>query len=176
MKKTAIGAVVCLTAVLVLSVPFASAGGTPPGLEGFVRGLVATGISEHHQELDFSIEPGYCYSFALPAVQKPVRIDVSFSLLNAATQTPSELMSALVNNDPASYQMTWIGTNSDGTQMGSNSQSPELVHVIASIYGEASPIVNANLVVDDITAGTLKICQMHDTTWLTGHYKVNLWY
>jgi hypothetical protein len=173
LRKITISMVICLVAVLVLSVSFAQAGGNPPGLKKFVENLVAAGIAEQHAELDFSVEPGGCYSFALPAVQKPVRIDVSFSLLNGGTQTPSELMSALVNKDPSSGQMTWIGTSNDGTQQGSNSLSGTQ---IAFIFGGASPTVNATLEVDDLSAGTLKICQNQNTTSLTGHYKANLWY
>ena len=55
---------------------------------------IQTILSAHHQELSFDVAPGSSASFALPKTQWPVRIDVSFSLLNAATQTPSDCASS----------------------------------------------------------------------------------
>jgi len=127
----------------------------------------------HFQQLTFTIAPGGSQSFALPAKQVPVRIEVTFSLLNAGTQTPSEIMYAVVNQDPQSGQMTWVGTNNDGTQNGANSLSST---DIAHIFGGASPTVNATLAVDNLGAGTLKLTQNAATTILPGHYVVDLWF
>jgi hypothetical protein len=46
----------------------------------------------------------------LPGPYLPVHVTVSFSLENGGTQTPSELMSALVNWDGKSDRITWIGS------------------------------------------------------------------
>jgi len=127
----------------------------------------------HFQQLTFTIAPGGSQSFALPSKQVPVRIEVTFSLLNAGTQTPSEIMYAVVNQDPQSGQMTWVGTNNDGTQSGANSISST---DIAHIFGGASPTVNATLAVDNLGAGTLKLTQNAATTILSGHYIVDLWF
>ncbi len=127
----------------------------------------------HFQQLTFTIAPGGSQSFMLPAKQAPVRIEVTFSLLNGGTQTPSEIMYAVVNQDPSSSQMTWVGTNNDGTQSGATSISAT---EIAHIFGGASPTVNATLAVDSLTMGTLKITQNATTTILSGHYIVDLWF
>jgi len=127
----------------------------------------------HFQQLTFTIVPGGSQSFALPAKQVPVRIEVTFSLLNAGTQTPSEVMYAVVNQDPASGQMTWVGTNNDGTQSGANSLTSS---AIAHIFGGLNPTVNATLAVDNPGVGTLKLTQNAATTILSGHYIVDLWF
>ncbi len=127
----------------------------------------------HFQQLTFTIAPGGSQSFGLPAKQVPVRIEVTFSLLNNGTQTPSEVMYAVVNQDPLSGQMTWVGTNNDGTQKGENSISST---DIAHIFGGASPTVNATLAVDNLGAGTLKLTQNAATTIIPGHYIVDLWF
>jgi hypothetical protein len=124
-------------------------------------------------QLTFTVAPGGSQSFALPAMQVPVRIEVTFSLLNGGTQTPSEIMYAVVNKDPSSGQISWVGTNNDGTQSGATSLSAT---DIAHIFGGASPTVNATLAVDSAAAGTLKITQNAATTILPGHYVVDLWF
>jgi ABC-type dipeptide/oligopeptide/nickel transport system permease subunit len=171
---------ICLLVVLFTfaSVAFAKdpkppKGGHPPGLVDFVNDLIQEGLAQHHQELSFSLKPGESHSFDLPEVQGPVRVEVSFSLLNGGTQLPSEIMYAVVNKDPESGQMTWVGTNNDGTQKGSNSLAGTQ---IAFIFGGASSTVNAVLEVDDLEAGALKISQSSATTSVTGHYIVKLWY
>jgi hypothetical protein len=76
--------------------------------------------------------------FALPAVQVPIHVMVSESQLNGTTQSPSEVMEAIVNQDAHSLQMTWIGTNSDGSQSGSNSLATQ---VIAKLWAPAPGIL-----------------------------------
>ena len=119
-------------------------------------------------ELAFSLNPGESFSFALPAVQAPVRIEVSFTALNGGTQTPSELMYSVVNQDEQSQQMTWIGTSSDGSQIGTNSLANTQ---IASIGGG-----NAVLEIDSLANRTVKITQSANRTSIAGHYIVHLWY
>jgi hypothetical protein len=130
--------------------------------------VTLTPATDHYQELAFSINPGESYSFALPDVQAPVRIEVSFSSFNGGTQTPSEIMYAVMNQDQQSGQMTWIGTSSDGNQLGSNSLDDTQ---IASIGGG-----NAVLEVDSLANHTVKISQNANRTTLPGHYIVHLWY
>ncbi len=177
MKKTVMKIVISLVVGLafgtITSVTSVMADGNPPGLVNFVKGLVEEGLQAHHKELSFTIDPGGSYSFALPKMQAPVRIEVSFSLLNAGTQKPSEIMYAVVNQDPESGQMTWVGTNNDGSQQGSNSLDGT---AIARIYGGGSPTVNAILEVANLETGNVKISQSAETTILPGHYIVHLWY
>lgn len=134
-------------------------------------------LSAHHQELSFDVAPGASASFALPKTQWPIRIDVSFSLLNAGTQTPSEIMSALVNQDPQSSKITWIGTNNDASQQAGTTLTSATT-VIARICGGGCPTTNASLEVnsDATLPGTLKLAVNSATVTSQGHFKVNLWY
>ncbi|HXL21512.1 MAG TPA: hypothetical protein VOA78_03525 [Candidatus Dormibacteraeota bacterium] len=124
-------------------------------------------------ELRFILKPGASQTFILPAVQSPVRIDVSFTLLNGGTQEPSELMYAVVNQDPSSKQLTWIGTNNDGSTAGSSSLKGNL---IASIFGGGPPTTNASLEVASAPARTLVIKQNAATTIIPGHYIVRFYF
>lgn len=167
LRRSLIGLLVGLFVGLVLV--GSTAQGGPPGLETIVNAI----LEQHHTELTFSVAPGGSQSIALPETQGPVRIEVTFSLLNGGTQTPSEIMYAVVNQDPESLQMTWVGTNNDGSQQGSNS----IVDTqIALIYGGGAPTVNAALEVEDLALGTVRIWQNPGTTILDGNYVVNLWY
>jgi hypothetical protein len=124
-------------------------------------------------ELGFTLAPGGSQSFVVPAVQSPVRIEVSFTLANGGTQEPSELMYAVVNRDPSSKQFTWIGTNSDGSTSGSSSLKGAL---IASIFGGGPSTTNASLEVGSASVGTLAIKQNAATTRIPGHYIVKLYF
>ncbi len=135
-------------------------------------------LSAHHKELSFDVAPGASASFALPKTQWPVRIDVSFSLLNAGTQTPGEIMYAVVNQDPSSSKITWVGTNNDATQQAGSSLPSGSNPVIARICGGGCPVSNATLEVNSDTTlpGTLKLAVNSATVTVTGHFKVALWY
>lgn len=124
-------------------------------------------------ELRFTLKPGAKQDFVLPAIQSPVRIEVSFTLANGGTQEPSELMYAVVNQDPSSKQLTWIGTNNDGSTSGSSSLKGTL---IASIFGGAPPTTNASLEVAAAATRTLDIKQDAATTILPGRYVVRLYF
>ena len=55
-------------------------------------------------------------TFALPAADDPLRIDLDAISVNGGIQTPSEVFSALVNVDANGAGMSWIGTRSDGSR------------------------------------------------------------
>jgi hypothetical protein len=137
-----------------------------------------TVLSGHHLELSFDVAPGSAASFPLPKTQSPVRIDVSFSLLNAVTQLPSEIMFAVVNQDPSSSRISWVGTNNDATQQAGTSIPSGSGPLIARICGTVCPITNAALEVNsDLTQpGTLKLTVNAATVIVPGHFKVNLWF
>ncbi len=100
-----------------------------------------------------------------------MRIDISFSLLNGGTQTPSEIMYAVVNYDPQSEEMTWVGTNNDGTSQSGTSLSGT---VIVNIFGGAAPTVNASLEVGNLAKRELTLKQSAGS--LNGTYTVTMWY
>lgn len=124
-------------------------------------------------ELRFTLKPGGSQTFVLPAVQSPVRIEVSFTAANGGTQEPSELMYAVVNQDPSSKQITWIGTNNDGSASGSSSLKGNL---IARIFGGGPPTTNASLEVVTAATRTLAIKQNAATTSIPGHYIVRFYF
>jgi hypothetical protein len=132
-------------------------------------------IGAHHSELSFDIPPGGQAAFPLPKVQHPVRVEVSFSLLNQGTQTPSEVMYAVVNQDPLSGQMTWVGTNNDASMQAGNTPASTL---IAQICGGTCPTVNASLIAQPLAQppGNLVLQQNASTTIVPGHYVVHLWF
>jgi hypothetical protein len=147
-----------------------------PGLGGRLGGVLTLGnfrpTGKQSGELTFTLEPGATRNFNLPAGQGPVRIDVSFTLANGGAQETSELMSAVVNRDADSKQITWIGTNSDGSTAGSSSLKGK---TIASILG-GEHSARASLEVVDATAGTLGIRQDARTTTKAGKYVVKMYY
>ncbi len=130
-------------------------------------------ISNHFKEITFSLDPGASFSFALPKKQVPVRIEITFTLENAGTQTPSEIMFAVVNQDPVSNQMTWVGTNNDASSQASTTLTSM---VIANIFGGGAPTVNASLMVDDLSTSMLKVLQDAAHTAAKWHYVVHLWF
>ncbi len=174
MRKIAVVVAVALLTLLLFGTLIAGIRmqGGPSG-----PGIKPADSTSHYQQLSFVIKPGGSESLALPpeAVRTgcAVRIDVSFSLHNAGTQKPSEIMCAVVNRDPESHQITWIGTNNDGTSKGSSSTDGR---AIAHIYGGASPTVNASLEVGDAAAGTLMLTQNASTTARPGYYCVTIWH
>jgi len=125
------------------------------------------------QEIRFTLQPGGSHDFVLPVVQNPVRIEVSFTLNNGGTQEPSELMYAVVNQDPSSKQMTWIGTNSDGSASGSSSLKGAM---IARIFGGSAPTTNASMNVANAATRTLSIEQNSSTTAKPGEYVIRLYF
>jgi len=136
-------------------------------------------ISAHHDEQNFSIAPGGSASFAIPNTQEPVFIAVSETVLNGGTQLPSEIMSAVVNQDPSSFKFTWVGTNSDATMQAGTSTPSGSNPLIAKICGGVGCLVtNFTLEVNSDTTlpGTLKLTSSANTVGLTAHFKVNLWY
>ena len=133
--------------------------------------IAATISTSGVQELRFTLNPGATTTFTLPAKQSPVRIAISETLNNGGTQIPTELMQALVNQDPKSLQFTWIGTNSDGSVTAGTSLSGT---TIARIVCGSSSCTIATLSVASTSAGTLEITQNSATTSLPGQYVVKI--
>ena len=132
-------------------------------------------IENHHTELAFTLAPGQSFSFPLPKKQSPIRIEVTVSRMNGGTQKPTEIMYTVVNQDPVSNSMTWIGTSSDGTVLASNSLD-STDGVIAVICGGACPTFDDRLLVDNLSNSTVKIESNAVTVAATSSYVVHLWY
>jgi hypothetical protein len=127
-------------------------------------------------QIKFTLTPGGSKAFTLPKITSPMRIEISAPSTNGGVQTPSELMWALVNWDSGtngSNQVTWIGTSSDGSTLGSNSaQGPTIAH----IYGGSSSTIISSLIVSDAATGTLQVTRSSTTTTGNGNYVVRIYY
>ncbi|MCL5021888.1 MAG: hypothetical protein M1497_00690 [Nitrospirae bacterium] len=161
-----------------------SQGGVPPGqpfqnLQNQINALKTlindNLIGNHHIELTFDLDPGASFSFPLPKKQSPVRIEVTVSRMNGGTQTPTEIMYAVVNQDPVSNEMTWIGTNSDGSVVATNTLD-STDDVIAVICGGACPTYDDRLLVNDLSDSTVKIESNAATVSVKSSYVVHLWF
>jgi hypothetical protein len=97
-----------------------------------------------------------------------VRNEISYSALNGTTPSPTELMWALVNQDPKSLQITWLGTNGDGSRITGGSQHG--LNLIAKLSNGI-----ASLVVVSVKDGTLAVAQSPTVT-VAGSYVVSVWY
>jgi len=131
-------------------------------------------ITLNIREFRFFLKPGGSYTFPLPKVDSPIRIEISSPSTNGGVQTPSELMWALVNRDSGSQQITWIGSNSDGSALGSNSLTGS--GILANIYGGSAPTTIASLIVANAAAGTLSVTQSATTTTISGRYVVRMYF
>jgi len=81
-------------------------------------------------------------------------------------------MYAVVNYDSGSGQFTWVGTDSDGAQRGSNSiQSSALATITCG-----SGCVIATLGVASPQAATLKITTNAATSIITERFIVSMWF
>ena len=96
-------------------------------LMGFLALALTAGACAGHRRYTLIIARGTTAKVKLPVLDRPVRVEVSASLHNGATQTPSALMSAQVNEDSSSQQCTFVGTNSDGTQSAGTTLSTTTV-------------------------------------------------
>jgi len=144
---------------------------------GIVLQTLASAVQEptltvKELQLSFMLAPGGSRTFTLPNVKSPIRIEVSFPTTNGGVQEPSEVMWALVNRDSGNGNITWIGTNSDGTSLGSNSlQSTDIANITCG-----SDCTITSLSVANASAGQLVMTQNADTTSITCAYIVRLYY
>ena len=127
-------------------------------------------------DMRFTLSPAGTQTFNLPNVATPIRIEISSPSSNGSTQNPSELMTALVNWDngsSGSHQITWIGTNSDGSTVGSNSGKSA---TIASIFAGSSTSAVSLLKVFTASAGQVQITRNAAVTSAAGNYVVRIYY
>ena len=125
-----------------------------------------------HQRLSFVVAPGGSHAFKLPAANDPVRIDIVSPSTNGGVQTPSEVFSALVNVDANHAGMSWIGTNSDGSQSGNSTiHSTDITNLVCG-----SNCVIAWLRVKSVSARTVVLKANAATSIIRERYVVNIWY
>ena len=103
---------------------------------------------------------------------KPVRIDVSVNFTNGTTVLPTELMSALFEQNTTTGTVTFFGTNSDGAELANNTISST---VLASLVVPGQPTPDAILIVTTPPPFQLGIYQYPQTT-ANGTYSVTITY
>ena len=125
-----------------------------------------------HQRLTFVVPPGGSFVFKLPATNDPVTIDIASPSTNGGIQTPSEVFSALINANGNNSGMSWIGTNSDGSQSGNST-----IHTtdVANLVCGPGCVI-AWLRVKSIPAHTLILTANAKTSIIRERYVVNIWY
>ena len=125
-----------------------------------------------HTRLTVTLAPGSSYTFNLPKANDPVKVDLDKVSTNGALQTPSELFSALVNVDKNGAGMSWIGTNSDGTQNGSSTiAGTDIANLVCG-----SGCVIASLNVASVANHTVVLSANAATSDINETYVINIWY
>jgi hypothetical protein len=132
--------------------------------------IVVTGPD--HQRITVTLAPGASATIKVPAANRPVRIDLAKVSTNGGVQTPSEVFSALVNVDMNGAGMSWIGTNSDGSQRASSTISS---HNITNLVCGANCII-ATLNVKSIAHHTVALRTNPNTSRIRETYVINIWY
>jgi hypothetical protein len=125
-----------------------------------------------HQRVTVTLAPGASATIKIPAANRPVRIDLAKVSINGGVQTPSEVFSALVNVDMNGAGMSWIGTNSDGSQQAGSTIS---THNITNLFCGASCII-ATLNVQSIAQHTVLLRTNPNTTRIKSKFVINIWY
>jgi hypothetical protein len=125
-----------------------------------------------HQRLTFVVVPGHSHTFTLPLANDPIRIDLDKISTNGGVQNPSEVFSALVNVDGNHAGMSWIGTNSDGSQAASStSRGSDITNLVCG-----SSCVVASLEVGSVSHRTVVLRTNAGTSSIKEKYVVNIWY
>src|SRR5215472_15250180 len=101
----------------------------------------------------------------------PIRIDLDKVSTNGGLQNPSEVFSALVNVDANHAGMSWIGTNSDGTQHANSTIFSGTITQL--VCGGACTI--ATLHVGSVVAHTVVLTTNPATSIIRETYVVNIW-
>jgi hypothetical protein len=120
----------------------------------------------------FTLNPGGKFIFSLPSTQRPIFIMISLQSTAGGTQTPSEVFYAVLDQNPNSGQLTWIGTNSDGSQSAGTTVS---TFTICSAWAGSPPSFVAQLTVNGaMTSNQLEVSQSNVTTTHPIHYTVTM--
>jgi hypothetical protein len=129
----------------------------------------ATGRDPDHQQFTFTLAPGTSYAFALPERDVPISIDIAATSSSGDIQAPSQVFSALIDVDKDDVGMSWIGTNSNGSQSASSTTSRT---DIANLVCGTNCLI-ASLDADIGSPGTVVL----ETDAATSEtYAVNVWY
>jgi len=125
-----------------------------------------------HERLAFTLKPGGSYTFTLPAANDPLQIDIDHVSTNGGLQSPSELFSALLNVDSNGAGMSWIGTNSNGSETGNNSSNTAN---ITNEYCGPSSCVVASLYVGNVLHRTVRL-KATKNSGVKETFVINIWY
>jgi hypothetical protein len=124
-----------------------------------------------HERITFTVTPGTGQFFTLPATNDPMRVDLDLVSSHGAVQTPSEVFSALINDDNNNAGMSWIGTNSDGTQVAGNSIEDGAITQLVC----GSGCLIASLEVASVTDHSLEL-KTNSGPSFKEKYVINIWY
>lgn len=110
----------------------------PSGATGQGTPTTEAASTPGHTVLHYLMQPGTSRTIAMPA-SGLARVEVAASFPSPPAELPaSNVMTALVSYEPETHHLTWIGTNSDGTQSGSNEgQSRSIASICGTTCGFA---------------------------------------
>ncbi len=166
MNRTRILRVITVGATVVA---LAAAGGAAYGATRS-HSVIVTGPD--HQRLSVTLSPGASFVFRLPAANDPISVDIAKPSTNGGVQTPSEVFSALINVDSNHAGMSWIGTNSDGSQSANSTiASKDITNMVCG-----SSCVIAWLRVKSVSARTVVLTANAATSRIRERYVINIWY
>jgi hypothetical protein len=148
-------------------------GGGAYAVTSIANSPAVTVTSPDHERLAITLAPGGSRTFALPAANDPLRIDLDSVSVNGGIQTPSEVFSALVNVDANSAGISWIGTRSDGSQKSGYTFTggPAITELTCG-----SHCVIAWLNSGSAAHRTVTLVQNANTTSIRRTYVINIWY
>jgi hypothetical protein len=125
-----------------------------------------------HERLTFAVSPGHSFVFELPAASDPITIDIASPSTSGGLRSPSEVFSALINADADNAGMSWIGTNSDGSQHAGNTHhGTDITNLVCGAH-----CVTAWLRVKSVAGRTVVLTANAKTSIIRELYVVNIWY
>jgi len=127
-----------------------------------------------HERESFTLPPGGGVAFRLPAANDPIRIDIAAPSTNGREQTPSEVFSALINADANGAGISWIGTNSDGTQSANSTiHSKDIANLVC---GRNCVIASLRVVNVRARVVILTVNRKAPHPRVGRRYVLNIWY
>ena len=144
---------------------------------GLVLGAIATAAlpsgaanTADRKSMSYFLHPGQSRSFNVPG--SVTRVEVSVSFEGPPAQTPkSEVMFATMGYDGNTHHLSWVGTNSDGSQQAGEESSSRTV---AQICGSSCGFDLAKLAIVTGPDRLTLVYSKHAGT--TADFTVNLWF
>src|SRR5438067_10020800 len=125
---------------------------------------------QHHTSHSYFLRAGHSRTFDVPG--SVTRIDVAAAFEAPPSQTPkSSVMTATMGYNGSSHHLSWVGTNSDGSQRAGDEGSAKTV---AKICGSTCAFALAKLAITTGPSRLTLVFLKHAHT--SANFTINLWY